>query len=484
MRSKATTRFAAAPMIALLCSCGGGGSSAPTPTPSPPAAPTVTVGFANAKTRVGVSDTLSWSSTGASSCTGIAGLAGAQPSSGSLAITPTSGGQFSYALSCTGAGGTTSQTTTLIVPMPVYPTSYENYKNLDLPPMQLPLNVGTVYTVQLASGSGFADFEQIGQYDYFASPLDAGSNSSNLLNPGTFYIYHHNANGSWTDITAKLVEPDPTTNQLPASCIMARKALVADFNGDGVPDVFLSCASDNTLEYPKILLSQPNGMFKMVTIPTAQAGYFHSSAAADIDGDGKIDIVLADPSQNASNRPPVWVLRNNGDGTFTEDHTNFANLISKAVWSLDFVSINGQSYLWVAGNDASTVFNGVTAGLYTFDATGTFSANPVLTFPEMGDGSPNCTTCNALSLDIVLNGSIAYVLRTDPAYDDYAIQRVDLTTDTASVMFQYTGPDFGASASTNPACIGVGGKWLDFIKPYGGKLVTQDLCRSPNLTMD
>ena len=77
--------------------------------------------------------------------------------------------------------------------------------------------------------------------------------------------------------------------------------MTGDFNGDGIPDLALS---------NNVLLGNGNGTFRN-PIPTYQ-GQVLGVAAADLNGDGKLDLVLADPLNG------VAVLLGNGDGTFPE----------------------------------------------------------------------------------------------------------------------------------------------------------------------
>ncbi len=96
-----------------------------------PSAPTVSVLLSKPKTTVGSPVTLSWSSTNATSCVGMDGLSGTKAINNSEVITPSKGGQFTYTVSCDGADGTVKQSVALVVPMPVFKTSYENKNNID-----------------------------------------------------------------------------------------------------------------------------------------------------------------------------------------------------------------------------------------------------------------------------------------------------------------------------------------------------------------
>lgn len=97
---------------------GGSGSNSTTVTVNAPVtpAPTVSIGLSPGSITVGQNATLSWSSSNATSCTatGPASWAGSRPTSGSLLVTSSVAGSYTYTLSCSGAGGTTSQSTTLV----------------------------------------------------------------------------------------------------------------------------------------------------------------------------------------------------------------------------------------------------------------------------------------------------------------------------------------------------------------------------------
>jgi hypothetical protein len=72
------------------------------------------------------------------------------------------------------------------------------------------------------------------------------------------------------------------------ACI--RWAVALPNNRDGRPDVYFAChgvdASPFPGEQPRVLLSQPDGTYKNVTIPITC--YCHGASAADINGDGQL----------------------------------------------------------------------------------------------------------------------------------------------------------------------------------------------------
>lgn len=89
-------------------SSGGGG-----PTPPPASAPTLTFSSNLTTVNSGGSATLTWTATNATNCTASGAWSGAKVIGGTQVVTPVETG--SYILTCTGSGGSTSQTVTLNV---------------------------------------------------------------------------------------------------------------------------------------------------------------------------------------------------------------------------------------------------------------------------------------------------------------------------------------------------------------------------------
>lgn len=98
---------------------GAGGSTSSTATlvVNPP--PVVSVAVSPGSIAAGESATLNWSSSNATACTASGAWTGSRALTGSLAVTPVAG-THTYTLNCTGAGGSSSGTATLVVnPPPV-----------------------------------------------------------------------------------------------------------------------------------------------------------------------------------------------------------------------------------------------------------------------------------------------------------------------------------------------------------------------------
>jgi Bacterial Ig-like domain (group 3)/FG-GAP-like repeat len=101
---------------------------------------------------------------------------------------------------------------------------------------------------------------------------------------------------------------------------------IADVNGDGKPDViaanlcsdFMPCSGSGSVG---VLLGNGDGTFQPAVTYSSGGNYlnyFNSQAVAigDLNGDGKLDIVVTDPYGGPVNDGAVGVLLGNGDGTF------------------------------------------------------------------------------------------------------------------------------------------------------------------------
>ena len=85
---------------------------------------------------------------------------------------------------------------------------------------------------------------------------------------------------------------------------------VADFNGDGIPDLAIgNDPQDGSSGSVTILLGNGDGTFTAAASPATPSGV-NAIAVADFTGDGKADIVVA-------NGLTLTMLKGNGDGTFT-----------------------------------------------------------------------------------------------------------------------------------------------------------------------
>jgi FG-GAP repeat. len=281
-------RLAAAIPLAVAMACSGGseGGSTPVPTqPGPvPAPPTLQISLGAPKAFVGDSVTLTWTAQQAASCAASGAWSGAQNTAGNVRLAFATGGVRSFVLACTGAGGSVTDSARLIVPLPVFATSYANAKNIETPVGPIP-NLSPA-VCRTNDARAYADFLQEGTLSRFVHGTVYDS-----ITPGTLCLQRRAANGSWVDVSDQYISDR-------RGCLHPRKAIVADFNRDGKPDVFTAChgwdRSPYTGEKSILLMSNAQGRFDRIELPVV--AFAHGAAAADVNGDGYPDILLLDSS--------------------------------------------------------------------------------------------------------------------------------------------------------------------------------------------
>jgi hypothetical protein len=96
---------------------------------------------------------------------------------------------------------------------------------------------------------------------------------------------------------------------------------VADFTGDGVPDLYVAQHGFDASPFPgapNLLLTragnQLTNQFQSRFSPARSSGFSHGSSVADVDCDGDLDLVEI----NVSNLAPNALFLNNGAGNFSE----------------------------------------------------------------------------------------------------------------------------------------------------------------------
>lgn len=151
---------------------------------------------------------------------------------------------------------------------------------------------------------------------------------------------------------------------------------VADLNGDGKPDLVLPNSNSNNVG---VLLGNGDGTFQpVVTYASGGQGPF-SVAIADVNHDGKLDALVANQcagSNCQSGRGSIGVLLGNGDGTLQPAVTYDAG--SGQSLFVAVADVNGDSKL-----DVAVTNWGSTAGVLLGRGDGTFK--PVVTYDTGAD---------------------------------------------------------------------------------------------------
>jgi len=235
--------------------------------------------------------------------------------------------------------------------------------------------------VRWSTGCAFVDYDRDGHLDLFvahyvdldlANTPTPGSRSSCqwkglpvMCGPrglkGTHSsLYHNNGDGSFTDVSEK----SGVAKTEPYYCFTA---LTGDFDGDGWPDIYVSCDSTPSM----LFHNNRNGTFSETAVAAGvafnedgreQAGM--GAHAVDYDGDGWMDIIKTNFSDDTAT-----LYHNNGDGTFT-DVTLAAGLGANTQflgWGTLFVDVdndgwpdlfmaNGHVYPEIEGKSLSASF--------------------------------------------------------------------------------------------------------------------------------
>jgi hypothetical protein len=201
----------------------------------------------------------------------------------------------------------------------------------------------------------------------------------------------------------------------PSGGSISYSVAVADVNGDGKPDLLVTsfCVNSSNCDdgAVAVLLGNGDGTFQAAVTYSSGAEVTDSIAVADVNGDGKPDLVLGNGCASSVNcQGSVSVLLGNGDGTFqTAVSYPPGGLFSHSVVVAD-VNGDGKPDLVVANQcDSSTSCANGTVGILLGNGDGTFqtaasyvsgahNAFSVAVADVNGDGKPDLLVTNILAI--------------------------------------------------------------------------------------
>jgi hypothetical protein len=209
----------------------------------------------------------------------------------------------------------------------------------------------------LVSSSGFGPAGQSGLLTEHLRAVDPGSPQSNYQSatPQTYYLAvsaSHTGAGAYFLITQFVPDNGGTVGNHPVA------VAAGDFNGDGIPDLAVSNASDNTIS---ILLGAGDGTFRQASTYSVGNGPA-AIVAADFNGDHLLDLAVADTYSG-----DVCVFQGFGNGTFALASQFVVGVRPVDVLAADF---NGDGHADLAVSD---VFLG---WVVVFDGLGNFGFRP------------------------------------------------------------------------------------------------------------
>jgi hypothetical protein len=134
---------------------------------------------------------------------------------------------------------------------------------------------------------------------------------------------------------------------------------VADVNGDGKPDIVVTSECASGCISPGVvgvLLGNGDGTFQPVATYGSGGYYALSVAISDVNGDGKPDIVVANECTSGGNcNGSIGVLLNNGDGTFQTAVTYDSGGIFTVAIAVADVNGDGKPDIVTASECVNTV---------------------------------------------------------------------------------------------------------------------------------
>jgi len=271
---------------------------------------------------------------------------------------------------CGGGGSTTTPipTITLGAKIAAFPSSYQNAKGYGLSRINFPSSLSTFVPDQpLAWGA--SDFFQIGNVSIFTAKQNYNTSTSYATISANPSAYQSDFQ-FWTRADdGTLVARGPAYK----GCLHPRKAVVADFNRDGYPDVFVACHGydapvNGSLPGERSKITLSNGSGGYTVSDAAGVGFYHGASAADINGDGYPDIVVANIMNPGG--PNVHFLINQKDGTFSVDNTRVPGQVGSPFFSVELLDVNGDGILDLA------------VGGHEYDMNGPYAAETAVLYGE------------------------------------------------------------------------------------------------------
>jgi len=183
----------------------------------------------------------------------------------------------------------------------------------------------------------------------------------------------------------------------------ASSVVVADINGDGMPDVLVAntCVSSNdcTNGTVSVFLGKGNGTFRPPVTYSSGGQSAVSVAVADVNGDGKLDLLVANQSGENNGDGSVGVLLGNGNGTFRPPVTYDAGDSVTSSLAVADLKGNGKQDLVVTNSGHATVNVLLGNGDGTFQAAVVYSTGgeipvSVAVADVNGDGKPDLIVAN------------------------------------------------------------------------------------------
>jgi hypothetical protein len=202
----------------------------------------------------------------------------------------------------------------------------------------------TLYTY----GASFGDFNNDGFLDVFLNNKDDNKVISNML-------FKNNGNGTFTDVSIS-AQISPTGH-------LSFCSVFFDYNNDGYQDIYIS--NDR---FPETnILYRNNGDETFTDVSTSSGTGISANAMSttigDYNNDGWFDIFVTNTAEGN------YLLKNNGDGTFSDVATSTGTVFNTVSWGAVFFDAENDMDLdlYVSSMITDTATGMLTSGFYLCD---------------------------------------------------------------------------------------------------------------------
>ncbi|PTX59728.1 putative secreted protein (Por secretion system target) [Kordia periserrulae] len=203
-------------------------------------------------------------------------------------------------------------------------------------------------------GASWGDYNNDGFLDVFLC-------NRGIPTPQANYLYKNNGDGTFTNVSA--------TAGIDSGSHLSFCSAFFDYNNDGWQDIYM--ANDKTNTTNILYKNNGDGTFTDVSeeSETNIAIDAMSVTIADVDGDSWFDIYVT------NGIPGNYLLRNNGDGTFSNIAASTGTMFESVAWGSVFLDAenDGDLDLYVSGSLDGAVPSLLSAAYYSNNGNGTFS---------------------------------------------------------------------------------------------------------------
>ena len=202
---------------------------------------------------------------------------------------------------------------------------YHNTNNVDF--TEVTTSAGLSLDSMYATGACWGDYDNDGYIDMYVS-VYRGFMGSSMDIPDM--LYHNDHNGHFTNVTQAAGVLN--TNTMPFC------PAFFDYNNDGLLDLYI--ASDH-LRGNVLYKNNGNGTFSNVSAASHSDvhGATMGLAIGDYDNNGYLDLYISNGEQGN------YLLKNNGDGTFTDEADTYGVGVYRICWGNNFIDYNNDGML-------------------------------------------------------------------------------------------------------------------------------------------